>query len=425
MILSKDIGDFMANYVCDDERIIYDISLHGLPASRTYSASETLEKSGAREMIYFDPSWLRAAIVTCGGLCPGLNDVIRAIVMCLWYNYGVRTIYGIRYGYRGLLPELQKQPIDLTPDKVMGIHRLGGTMLGSSRGGGERTADMVEMLARMNVNLLFTIGGDGTQRGADAIAKEAIRRGMRLAVVGVPKTIDNDFSFVERSFGFETAVSCAVDSVSAAHVEAEGAIDGIGLVKVMGRESGFIAVHTALAMNDVNFLLIPEVPFDLDGPNGLLAHLEKRLDKRGHAVILTAEGAGQDLMNKTGTVDQSGNKTLSDIGLLLKHKISEHFKNKGKEINLKYIDPSYIIRSAPATPNDSIYCARLGANAVHAAMTGRTRMLIGRLHNEMVHIPMSLAVSKRNKVDPESPLWRDVLDATGQPPLMKNPAGHA
>jgi 6-phosphofructokinase 1 len=363
---------------------------------------------------------MRAAIVTCGGLCPGLNDVIRAIVMGLWHNYGVRTIYGIRYGYRGLLPDLQVKPIELTPEKVLHIHRQGGTMLGSSRGGGTRTAEMVEMLARMNVNVLFTIGGDGTQHGADLIALEAMRRGMKLSVVGVPKTIDNDFSFVERSFGFETAVEWAVDAVSSAHVEAQGAVDGIGLVKVMGRESGFIAVHTALAMNDVNFLLIPEVPFDLDGPQGFLACLERRLDSRGHAVILAAEGAGQELMGETGSTDQSGNLKLSDIGLFLKQKIVEYFKRKGRDVGLRYIDPSYMIRSAPATANDSLYCLRLGVNAVHAAMSGRTRMIIGMLHNQMVHIPMSLAVSKRNKIDPESALWRDALDATGQPPLMKN-----
>jgi 6-phosphofructokinase 1 len=414
------MDDFMANYVSDDERIIYDIKVNCLLPNRSLALADTLEKAGPREFIFFDPSRLRAAIVTCGGLCPGLNDVIRSIDRCLWYSYNVRTVYGIRYGYRGLIPEYNESPIELNPDVVIDIHREGGTMLGSSRGGGTRTGEMVDTLERMNVNVLFTIGGDGTQRGAAAIAMEAVKRGMTLSVVGVPKTIDNDFSFVERSFGFETAVAWAVDAVSAAHVEARAAVDGIGLVKVMGRESGFIAVHTALAMNDVNFVLIPEVPFDLDGANGLLAHLEKRLDRRGHAVILAAEGAGQDLAGESGRLDLSGNKKLTDIGLFLKQKISDYFRKKGREVNLRYIDPSYMIRSAPASPNDALYCARLGANSVHAAMAGRTRMLIGQLHNEMVHIPADLAVAKRNHVDPESSLWRDTLDATGQPPLMKN-----
>jgi len=420
--LSKASGDFIANYVSDNERIIYDILVNECPYTKTFAEAELLGRAGPREHIYFDPAKVRAAIVTCGGLCPGLNDVIRAIVMCLWYNYGVRTIYGVRYGYRGLIPEYRLPLVDLTPELVMDIHREGGTMLGSSRGGGSRTVEMVDELERMNVGVLFTIGGDGTQKGAMAIADEALRRGLKLAVVGVPKTIDNDFSFVEQSFGFETAVARAVDAVSAAHVEAHDAVNGIGLVKVMGRESGFIAAHTALAMNDVNFVLIPEVPFDLDGPNGLLAHLENRLDKRGHAVILAAEGAGQDLMAAETGVDASGNKKMGDIGNLLKDAISRHFAGKGREINLKYIDPSYMIRSAPATAGDSLYCARLGSNAVHAAMCGKTKVLIGKVHNHFVHIPMRLAVAARKKVDPESSLWRDVIDATGQPMLMKNKA---
>ncbi len=418
--LSKAEGDYIANYVGDNERVIYDIELEEQPVTRTYQTSDLLEKAGPREMIYFDPLKVRAAIATCGGLCPGLNDVVRAIVMCLWYQYGVRIISGIRFGYRGLVPEYRLSTIDLSPDVVDQIHRSGGTILGSSRGGGQRTAEMVDTLERMNVNMLFSIGGDGTQKGALAIAEEAMKRGLKLAVVGVPKTIDNDVSFVQKSFGFETAVSHAVEAVSAAHVEAHDAVNGVGVVKVMGRESGFIAAHTSLAINDVNFVLVPEVPFDLEGGNGLLAHLERRIERRNHAVILVAEGAGQELLEQSGMTDLSGNKKLSDIGLFLTEKIKAHFKEKGKEINLKYIDPSYIIRSAPANPNDSLYCARLGNNAAHAAMAGKTKMLIGRINYHFVHVPTALAVSKRNRVDPESSLWRDVVDACGQPALMKN-----
>jgi 6-phosphofructokinase 1 len=418
--LSKAMDDYIANYVTDRERVIYDIEIDEQPASRTYEASDLLEKAGPRELIYFDPAKLRAAIVTCGGLCPGLNDVIRALVMCLWYQYGVRTICGVKYGYKGLIPEYKLPAVELAPDAVAQIHRQGGTILGSSRGSGRRTEEIVDTLERMNINLLFAIGGDGTQRGAMAIAGEAMKRGIKLAVVGVPKTIDNDLSFVQKSFGLETAVAYAVDAISAAHIEAHDAINGVGIVKVMGRESGFIAAHTALAMSDVNFVLIPEVPFELDGENGLLAHLERRLVKRNHAVILVAEGAGQEMMEKSDMTDLSGNKKLADIGLFLKEKISESFKEKGMTISLKYIDPSYIIRSAPANPNDSLYCARLGKNAVHAAMAGKTAMLIGRINYHFVHVPISLAVSRRNCVDPESSLWRDVVDATGQPPLMTN-----
>ncbi len=418
--LSKEEDDYIANYVTDDQHILYDIAVTGNKQSLSLDKQRLLERAGPREHIYFDPAKARAAIVTCGGLCPGLNDVIRSLVMCLWYRYGVKWIYGIKYGYRGFLPEFSFPCMQLTPEIVVDIHRQGGTILGSSRGYGDRTEDIVDALERMNINILFTIGGDGTQRGACAITEEAQKRNFKLSVVGIPKTIDNDLSFIQKSFGFETAVSSAVGVVSGAHVEARDAVNGVGIVKVMGRESGFIAAHTALAMNDVNYVLIPEVPFDLQGENGLLKHLEQRLCDRHHAVILVAEGAGQNLLKKNNEVDASGNKKLGDIGLFLKDAITKHLKSKNIDSTIRYIDPSYIIRSAPANPNDSLYCARLGANAVHAAMAGKTGMLISLIHNRFVHIPIGPAVSRKNRVDPEESLWRDVVEATGQPVLMKN-----
>jgi 6-phosphofructokinase 1 len=418
--LSKRKDDFVADYVDDDQCIVYNIETgRGAPAP-SFTKSNLLEKAGPREKIYFESAKVHAGIVTCGGLCPGLNDVIRAIVMCLWYHYDVKRISGIRYGYRGFLSRFGLPIMKLTPEEVLDIHCKGGTILGSSRGYGDCVEEIVDSLERMNLNIHFTIGGDGTQKGALTISKELDKRGLKIAVVGVPKTIDNDLSFVQKSFGFETAVSKAVDAVAGANVEAENAINGIGIVKVMGRESGFIAAHTALAINDVNYVLIPEVPFDLDGENGLLRHLEKRIERRNHAVILVAEGAAQDLMSGSGALDASGNKKLADIGVFLKDKISSYFKQKQIEINLKYIDPSYIIRSAPANPNDSIYCARLGTNAVHAAMAGKSELLISLVHDTFVHIPINVAVSRKNRINPDKELWRDVVAATGQPRLMKN-----
>lgn len=413
-------NDGFADFVRDDQRVTYGIEVTLAEAGQTVQERGLLEKAGPRELIYFDPSKVHAAIVTCGGLCPGLNNVIRAAVMTLWYRYGVRRISGIRYGYRGFLPEQQMPVKVLTPEAVSDVHRFGGTVLGSSRGGGERTETIVDAMEQMNVTMLFTVGGDGTQRGAQRIAEEMTRRNNRVAVVGIPKTIDNDLSFVERSFGFETAVSRAVESVQAAHVEARDAIDGICIVKVMGRESGFIAAHTALATNDVNFVLVPEVPFDVDGPNGLLAHLEARMRTRHHAVLVVAEGAGQELVAGYGQ-DASGNKKLGDIGGLLKERITKHFAEQNFEITLKYIDPSYMIRAAPANPTDAIYCARLGANAVHAAMSGRTSCLVGLVNHRLVHVPIALACQHRNRVSPESPLWRDVLETTGQPSMTNSP----
>lgn len=419
MFSNKD-NDFIANYSTDDDCVLYDIELKYSKKNIVVNRKRLIEKAGPREKIYFDPAKVRAAIVTCGGLCPGLNDVIRSIVMCLWYRYGVKRISGIKFGYRGFLSEFGLPCIDLNPDVVKEIHRDGGTILGSSRGFGDRTDDIVNSLERMNINILFTIGGDGTQRGALDISNEAAKRGLKLSVVGIPKTIDNDLSFVQKSFGFETAVASAVNAVSGAHVEAKDAVNGVGIVKVMGRDSGFIAVHTALAVNDVNYVMIPEVPFDIHGKNGLIEHLEKRLDERNHAVILVAEGAGQDLMNKAMGADASGNKKMGDIGVFLKKEISKHFKEKNKELNLKYIDPSYIIRSEPANPNDSLYCARLGNNAVHAAMAGKTGVLISLIYYHLVHVPIKMAAARKNHVDPDASLWRDVIDATGMPLLMKS-----
>ncbi|MCG8478992.1 MAG: ATP-dependent 6-phosphofructokinase [Spirochaetales bacterium] len=410
-------GDDIANYVNDRERVLYDVDIPN-PEAAAEIEGGLLEKAGPRHKIYFSPGHVHAGIITCGGLCPGLNDVLRAVTRCLWYRYGVRRISGIRFGYSGLLPETAGPTMELTPDAVDDIHKIGGTVLGSSRGGGNRTEDIVDSIERLNLNVLFTIGGDGTQKGALAIAREIERRGLKIAVIGIPKTIDNDFSFIERSFGFETAVSEATRVVAAAHTEAKSAVNGIGLVKLMGRESGFIAAHTALASHEANFVLIPEVPFELEGEKGVFSLLEQRLERRNHAVIIVAEGAGQQLLPKNDATDASGNKRLSDIGLFLKQAIGDHFTARGMPFSLKYIDPSYIIRSAVAVPTDSVYCSRLGNNAVHAAMAGKTQMIVGLVNDHFVHIPMAVAVSQRKKVEPEGNLWRDVLESTHQPIRM-------
>jgi 6-phosphofructokinase 1 len=412
-------GDLIANYVTDTQyvRLSADVKLG---AQSPVKRPQVLECAGPREMIYFMPAHVHAGIVTCGGLCPGINDVIRSIVRCLWYRYGVRRISGIRYGYKGFLPEYQYGIKTLDPDIVDDIHKLGGTYLGSARGGGKEVGKIVDAMEQLNLNMLFTIGGDGTQRGSLDIAEEVDKRKLKIALVGIPKTVDNDFAVIERSFGFDTAVSKAVEVVAAAHMEASSAINGIGLVKVMGRESGFIAAHTALASHEINFVLIPEVPFNLEGYNGFLHHLEERLKNRKHAVIVVAEGAMQDQLLTEKKTDAGGNLKMADVGTYLRDRINKYFDEKKMEINLKYIDPSYIIRSAPANPGDSIYCERLGNAAVHAAMAGKTKLIIGLVNNEFVHLPIKAVISHRSHVDPEGNLWRDTLDATHQPVLMIN-----
>ena len=375
--------------VDESDRVLFDDTRSALSArALPFDQMPAFEPAGPRRKIFFDPSKTRAGIVTCGGLCPGFNDVIRALVMELHYRYGVRKIYGFCNGYQGFIAKYRRPVLDLNPRVVSDINEHGGTILGTSRGQ-QDAAEIVDCLEQMSINVLFVIGGDGTLRGAMHITREIANRGAKIAVVGIPKTIDNDIMFIEQSFGFQTAFAEATKSIRSAHVEAKASPNGVGLVKLMGRHSGFIACYASLALNDANFVLIPEVPFRLEGQSGLLSFLKMRLAESGHAVIVVAEGAGQDLMDGGhGGTDASGNVRLHCIGQFLKHKIVEHFAQIGMELNLKYIDPSYDIRSVPANPHDSVYCLRLGHNAVHAAMSGRTEMVVGRWHSRFVNVPM-------------------------------------
>jgi 6-phosphofructokinase 1 len=380
----------------------------------------SFELAGPRKKIYFDPKKLRCAIVTCGGLCPGLNDVIRSIVLELHYGYGVRNIYGIRYGLQGFIPEYGHDIMELKPESVVNILEMGGSILGSSRGA-QSIEEIVDSLDRMNIGILFMIGGDGTLLAASRIADAIKERGLKTGVVGIPKTIDNDIYMVSRSFGFETAVDVATQAIKGAHNESMGFPNGIGLIKLMGRHSGFIAATTTLAQQNVNFVLIPEVDFDLEGPKGLLCALEDRLKRRKHAVIVVAEGAGQKFFEGAqDDFDESGNVRLKDIGPFLKERILAYFEAKKVETTLKYIDPSYIIRSLPANANDHLFCSFLGRDAVHAGMAGKTRLLMGHWNNHFVHLPMTATAGKRKHVNPEGKLWLSVLDATGQDSLKND-----
>lgn len=419
--LSTVVGDACANYVRDTSFVRNRINVFSEDEPNSVDATNLLQKAGPREKIYFDPKKVKAGICTCGGLCPGLNDVIRAVVRCLWNRYGVRDILGFRYGYRGLFQDSGLEPIALNPDNVDEIHKIGGSFIGTSRGGGDRLpTDGVDTIARLGINMMFVIGGDGTQHGALTIAEEIQKRGLEIAVVGIPKTVDNDFLLIDRSFGFETAVQQAKEAIASMHMEARSQPNCISVVKLMGRESGFIAAQAALASHETNFCLIPEIPFDMEGPNGFLANLEKRLKDHKHAVVVVAEGAGQELFTSDGSTDASGNKKLADIGVYLRDEIKKYFAKKGIAIDLKYCDPSYQIRSAVTIASDSVYCERLGNNAVHAAMAGKTKCVVGLVHDKFVYIPTKMAIASRNFVDPEGALWRDALDATGQPILMVN-----
>ena len=404
-----------ARFVDDDTRIQSQITW--LDGHRPDDSSPRFEAAGPRRNIYFDPSKLKCAVVTCGGLCPGINSVVRSLVMELHHIYGVRNIIGIKYGFQGLIPKYGHEIEELTPRAVREIHGRGGSHLGMSRGA-QNVNEVVDALERLNVGLLFAIGGDGTLRALDLITEEITRRKLKIAVVGIPKTIDNDIAFVDMTFGFSTAVEAAARVILGAHNEAISAPNGVGLVKVMGRYSGFVAAHSALALKDVNYCLVPEVDFDIEGEKGLLQSLENRIKSRRHAVILVAEGAGQkycsgDKIEK----DPSGNIRLGDIGIYLRDRIKQHFSKQGIELNLKYIDPSYEIRSQPANANDRIYCGFLGQHAVHAGMAGKTGMFISMINNKFVYVPIKMATSHRKELKPNGGFWLSVLESTGQPPL--------
>ena len=400
-----------SHHVDEQDRVLLDDTL-ALQAAREGAELPGFEPGGPRRRIFFDPSKIRVGIVTCGGLCPGLNDVIRGLVLTLNNQYGVSRIVGFRNGYQGMVPGHGRSIVELTPDSVEYINEHGGTILGTSRGT-QDPDEMVDCLEQVGVNILFVIGGDGTMRGAQGIAAAIEARERRIAVVGVPKTIDNDIPFIGQSFGFQTAFAKAAESLRAAHVEATAQPGGIGLVQLMGRHSGFIACYAALANNDADYVLIPEVPFSMEQ---FLPALRKRVADRGHALVVVAEGAGQEYIEDAPIrLDASGNRKMGDFGQYLRDRILGDFAGANQEVNLKYIDPSYAIRSVPANPHDSVYCLRLAQAAVHAAMAGRTEMVVGQWRGRFVHVPIPLAVSARNQVDPGGDLWLSVLEATGQP----------
>lgn len=407
-------------FVDDSARVIINDSLAYIERCLAEGRKPaSFEIAGPRTKIFFDPAKTKAGIVTCGGLCPGINNVIRGIVHELYHMYGVKNIYGIPYGLQGFIPSFKHPLVDLNPATVAGIHEIGGSILGSSRGG-QDVVEIVDAIERLNLNIMFFIGGDGTLKAASAVAREIMTRSYKCAVIGIPKTIDNDINYVSKTFGFDTAVKEAKRVIQCAHNEATGAPNGIGLVKLMGRDSGFIAANAALAQGDANFVLVPEVDFDLDGEHGFLASLQRRLKARGHAVVVVAEGAGTRFFDQDhAQIDASGNVKLGDIGVLLKERIQAYFKTADMEINLKYIDPSYVIRSVGADATDSIFCGMLAQMAVHAGMSGKTDMLIGVWDNRYVHIPIVLSVGERKKIDTHGPLWKSVMESTGQP-VMKN-----
>jgi 6-phosphofructokinase 1 len=418
--LSYRENDFVADFVRDGERVVFNASTGYIEGYlENFQDIPSFEVAGPREYLHFKPGVINCGIVTCGGLCPGINNVIRGIVNALYYWYKCEKTYGFKFGYKGMVEENGIEPVILDPKTVEDIHLKGGTILGSSRGS-QDVKKIVDNLVRLNISVIFTIGGDGTMKGAHDIVTEIEARGLDISVIGIPKTIDNDIVFVEHTFGFQTAFSAAVEAINSAHVEAKGAFNGIGLVRLMGRDSGYITAAASIASGDVNYVLVPEIPFELEGERGLLNLLKNRLKEKKHAVIVVAEGAGQNLIKGSAGTDMSGNKLHNDIGLYLKDKIKEFFDAGDMEYSLKYIDPSYMIRSLPPIPIDSMFCSNLAQNAVHAAMAGKTDMLAGYWNGKFTHVPLVSVIGKRKKIDVEGDFWLGVILSTGQPRYIGN-----
>ncbi len=404
-----------ATFVSDQAYVVRDIEHPRGPAN---GAPRAFQKAGPRAQVFFEPKKMTVGILSAGGVCPGINDVIRGMVMELHHGYGVEGILGFRFGFAGLDPASCYEPIRLDPAMVRDIHMRAGTVLGTSRGPRDPSG-MVDTLERLAVDALLVIGGDGTMRAAHAIHEEVARRHLAIGVVGVPKTIDNDIPFVDKTFGFETAVATARMAIDAAHAEARSVSNGLGVVKLMGRNAGFIAAHATLSSHEVNACLVPEVPFELRGEDGLLTWLERRLALRGHAVVVVAEGCASLVLDAPRSLDASGNVEFAslehDVGRSLQHVIETHFSRRKLPLSLKYIDPSYMVRAMRANGEDAVFCDALARNAIHAAMAGKTDILVGRWHRCFTHVPLEPTLAHVKRIDPSGDVWQQVVESTGQP----------
>ncbi|BAT74744.1 hypothetical protein VIGAN_01249100 [Vigna angularis var. angularis] len=406
-------------YINNNDRVLLKTIYYSSPTSAGAECidpdctwvEQWVHRAGPREKIYYKPEEVKAAIVTCGGLCPGLNDVIRQIVITLEI-YGVKNIVGIPFGYRGF-SDKELTEVPLSRKVVQNIHLSGGSLLGVSRGG-PAVSDIVDSLEERGINVLFVLGGNGTHAGANAIHHECCKRRLKVSVIGVPKTIDNDILLMDKTFGFDTAVEEAQRAINSAYIEAHSAYHGIGVVKLMGRSSGFIAMQASLSSGQVDICLIPEVPFNFHGPHGVLSHLKFLLETKGSAVVCVAEGAGQNLLQKTNATDASGNVVLGDIGVYIQQEIKKYFKEIGIHADVKYIDPTYMIRAIRANASDGILCTVLGQNAVHGAFAGYSGITVGVCNTHYAYFPIPEVISHPRLVDPNSRMWHRCLTSTGK-----------
>eukprot|EP00611_Tribonema_gayanum_P031998 TRINITY_DN93_c0_g2_i1.p1 TRINITY_DN93_c0_g2~~TRINITY_DN93_c0_g2_i1.p1 ORF type:complete len:506 (-),score=167.86 TRINITY_DN93_c0_g2_i1:425-1804(-) len=396
----------------DEDCIIYE---HVRDKTKAPVARAFL-RAGPRAKLHFDPTTVNACIVTCGLLCPGLNSVIHHLIDTLKNNYNAGKIYGIRGGWGGFW-DPEKPPIQLCQSKDLEfLQSRAGSILGCSVGGFD-VKKIMQFLMDKQISHMYVIGGDGTHRGAHRIAVECIAMGLNIAVAGIPKSVDNDIDLVDRSFGFMTAVEEAQNAIRSATIEAKCNLpNGIGIVKLMGRSTGYLAAYATMASGDVDLCLVPEVEIRLDGPDGCLPHLERVVQTKGYAVVVISEGAGQAQLSEVAAEARSKGAPLPSVGQYMKSQIEKHFASKGKTATCKYIDPSVSVRSVAANAFDQILCMQLAQNAVHGAMAGYTAFAAGVVNNRTVLIPITEIVDTSPKgLNPRGRTWERVLCITRQP----------
>ena len=398
------------HYVTETDRVLLDDTL-GVAKRRSAGTPAELpafNPGGPREKLYFEPSTVTAAIVTCGGLCPGLNNVVRALVLQLANAYGVKSILGFRNGYSGLTDT--SAPLALTPELVRDIHNRGGTILGTSRGGQEPAA-MVDTLARHRVDMLFVIGGDGSLRGAQKIAAKpppatAARRGGHPEDHRQRHSVDRPELRLPDRVRPRRRVDPRRAHRGRVHRRRRGTGQADGPAQRLHRLLCDTRQPRSRLRPDPRSLLparqLPALPAQARRSAGARSRGRRR-GRRAGAVPRSAE------------TDASGNARLGDIGALLRERVTAHFAQHGTPLSLRYVDPGYAIRSVPANAFDAVYCARLAQAAVHAGMAGFTSMVVARWHGRFIHLPIALATATRNQVDPHGDLWMSVLEATGQP----------
>ena len=330
----------------------------------------------------------RIGVLTGGGDCPGLNPVIRAVTRAALLR-GLHVI-GIRNGWKGLI---QSDTVPLDIHAVSGILHRGGTILGTSRTNPykkpEDVAKVKETIAKLSLDALVAIGGEDTLGVATKLSKEGVK------IVGVPKTIDNDLSATDVTFGFDTACNIAMEAIDRLHTTAESH-HRIMVAEVMGRHAGWIATYAGIA-GGADVILIPEEPVDVL----VVCDTIKKRHARGKdfSIVVVAEGA-QFKKNSDVTIeerlDEFGHVRLGGIGQLLAEEIERH---TGFETRVAVL--GHIQRGGSPTAFDRVLGTRFGVKAVELIATGAFGTMVSLQGNQIVSVPIEQGTGKLKTVDPE------------------------